>query len=140
MADVSAIFIQRGPPPARKQTDLCLKYTHDHRLPMIAIVPHWAAQDAVRMVKAGAVNTIVTAFDSRVARQLAEDLDGDGCVIYVHPVPTTIPRRSTLPALSDLIRRWHRAGRTPRQIARDIGSETTDVSEVLRRMDDGASG
>src|SRR5215471_14312237 len=104
MADVSAIFIQRGP-PAKKQTDLCLQYIREQHLPMIAIVPYWAPGDAVRMAEAGRINIVVTAFDSKAARQLAEELDDHAQVIYVHPEPTAIPprRRSTLPALADLI-------------------------------------
>jgi hypothetical protein len=144
MGDVSAIFIQRGAPKG-KQTDVCLAYTAANRLPMIAIVPYWAADEAVAMVKSGQVNTIITAFDSRAARHLADQVDGHGQVVYVHPEPGTIvpepprpPRRSAMPAsVADLICRWHRAGRTASQIAHDLESKTSDVADVIRRADDG---
>lgn len=140
MGDSSAIFVQKGI-SGGKQTTLCLWYTTSQRLPMLAIVPWWATGDAVRLVKDGRVNTIVTAFDSKTVQKLAEDIDGYGQVVFVHPQPHVIvpAHHSSLPLIADLIRRWHRAGRRPEDIARDIGSETTDVRAILRK-DDGTPG
>jgi hypothetical protein len=135
LGDLAAIYIQRGA-PAGKQTTACLQYARTEHLPMISIVPYYALDEAVRMVKDRIVNVIIVAFDSRVARQLAvatEEFGGQ--VVFVHPTPGTIhpPRPSTLPDMDALILRWWDAGRTAHEIAQDIGGETTDVAAVLRR-------
>jgi hypothetical protein len=98
---------------------------------MISIVPYYAIDEAVQMVKDRIVNVIIVGFDSRVARQLAVATDEfGGQVVYVHPTPTTIhpPRPSSLPDMDALILRWWDAGRTAHEIAQDIGGETTDVA------------
>jgi hypothetical protein len=135
MGDVSAIFIQRGQVSVAKQTAACLTYIKIEKLPLYAIVPYWAPDDAVQMVKNGTVTTIVTAFDSRAAQQLAADIDGAGQVVYIHPTPTAIqpPRTSTLPAIGELIVRWFRSGRSVPEITRDVGATTIDVRNVLRK-------
>lgn len=135
MGDIAAIYVQRGA-PAGKQTTACLQYARTERVPMISIVPYYAMDQAVQMVRDRIVNVIIVGFDSRVARQLAMELDEyGGQVIFVHPTPTTIhpPRSSSLPDMDALILRWFDAGRTAHEIAQDIGSETTDVRAVLRR-------
>lgn len=103
---------------------------------MRSIVPYFAMQQAVTMVKDRIVNMIVVAYDSKAARQLAIAVaEFGGHVVFVHPVPTTIhpPHVSTLPDMEGLIFRWFDAGRTEHEIAQDLQSETTDVRAVLRR-------
>jgi hypothetical protein len=136
LTDKTAIFVQAGSTPAKKQTDACLLYAISNHLPMVAIIPPWVPGDAVAMCRSGEISTVITAFDSRAARQLAADIDGFGQVIYVHPEPGVIvppARRSTVPDMDALILRWHRAGRTPHQIAAELESDTTDVRAILRR-------
>lgn len=135
MGEVSAIFVQRGPVSVQKQTAACLAFIRSERLSLFAIVPYWAPGDAVQMVKSGTVTTIVTAFDSRAAQALASEIDDAGRVVFLHPTPTAIepPRMSSLPAIGELIVRWFRSGRSVREITRDVGGETIDVREVLRK-------
>ena len=133
--DKAAIYIQRGE-PADKQAKACLEYVRIQRLPMESIVPYYAMDQAVRMVRDRIVNTIIVAFESRAVRQLASEIDEyRGQVIFVHPTPRVIrvPRASTLPDMDEMILRWWDAGRTPHEIAQDLGGETTDVRAVLRR-------
>lgn len=135
MGTGAAIFVQRGHVSVAKQTAACLAFIRLERLSLFAIVPYWAPEDAVQMVRTGTVTTIVTAFDSRAAQTLAADIDGDGQVVYIHPAPTVIhpPRLSSLPAIGELIVRWFRSGRTVGEITRDVGGETVDVRDVLRK-------
>lgn len=133
MGTRAAIFIQRGA-PRDKQEQLCLDHIEAEHWELLGIVPHSAARDAVVLVSAGAVDVIVTAINSRAAQHMAADLGRDGRVVYVHPVPTEIEPRSTLPAsLADLILRWWHRGRTVSQIALDVGSDTCDVRSIIRR-------
>lgn len=135
VGDRAAIFVQRGRPSARQQTDACLAYLRTADLPLHAIVPYWAPGDAVTMARNGEIAAIVTAFDSAVVRQLAEDIDGHGQVLFVHPAPTVIvpAPRGSVPLVGDLIMRWTRRGKSVRDIADDIGSTTQDVRDILRR-------
>jgi hypothetical protein len=135
LGDIAAIYIQRGP-SAGQQTTACWAYAQAEHLPMRTIVPYFAMEQAVRMIRDRIVNVIITAFDSRAVRQLASEIEPlGGQVIFVHPVPTTIhpPHASSLPDMAGLILRWWDAGRTAHEIAQDIGSETTDVRAVLRK-------
>lgn len=135
MGDAAAIYIQRGP-SAGQQTKACWAYAEREHLPMRTIIPYYAMEQAVRMVKDRIVNVIIVAFDSKGVRQLAVALEEfGGQVIFVHPAPTTIhpPRHSSLPDMDGLILRWWDAGRTAHEIARDVGAETTDVAAILRK-------
>lgn len=129
----AAIFIQRGA-PERKQEELCLGHIEAERWQLMGIVPHSAARDAAVLVSAGVVDVVVTAFDSHAAQTLAADIAPRGKVVFVHPQPTEIKPRSSLPSIAGLIIRWFRQGRTAKDIAREVGSDTTDVREILRRM------
>lgn len=135
MGASTAIFIQRGPVSVARQTAACLAFIKSERLSLFAIVPYWAPEDAVQMVRSGTVSTIVTAFDSRATQTLAADIDGAGQVVYIHPTPTVVhpPRLSSIPAIGELIVRWFRSGRTVREITHDVGGETVDVRDVLRK-------
>jgi hypothetical protein len=129
----SAIFIQHGV-PAQKQADACLDYATTEHWVMRHYVPYWAPEDAVNLAKSGAVDVILTAFDSPAVRQLAEDVDGHGRVMYVHPEPTVVEPRRSLPAsVVDLILRWARRGKSVEQIAADVDGDTSDIRELLRR-------
>lgn len=135
LGDAAAIYVQRGE-PAGKQTTACLRYALSEHLPMRTIIPPQAMDQAVQMVKDRTVNVIIVAFDSKMARQLAVDVEEfGGLVVYVHPVATTIhpPKHSSVPAMDVLILRWYDAGRTPHEIAEELNADTTDVRAILRR-------
>lgn len=133
MGTNSAIFIQRGT-PAAKQVDACLAYTEGEHWGMRHYVPHWAADDAVRLVRDGVVDVIVAAFDSKQLRDLAADVGAAGRVMFIHPSPTVIepPPPRLLPGVRALIVRWWRGGRSVQRIAADVEQETGEIRNVLR--------
>lgn len=129
----AAIFVQRGA-PAEKQQVACIDYALGQHWSVLAIVPHWHPDDAVTLAKAGRIDHVVAAFDSKAVQQLAADVDGDAEVVVVHPAPRVIePPKHKLGTLGELILRWFRAGRTVREIATEIDGDTGDVRELLRR-------
>lgn len=130
----AAIFVQRGALDG-KQQKVCLEYIDRQHWSMLHVVPYWAPEDAVSLVRDGTVDVIVTAFDSQAARALAADLGPHGRVLFVHPAPTVIEitARLRVASLVDLILRWRSKGRTIEEIAEDIDGETTDVRAILRR-------
>lgn len=133
MGTRAAMFIQRG--VARdKQEAALLQFILDRRMSMLHRVPWWRPEDAATLVQAGTVGVIVAAFDSKAVHQLAAEIGTAGKVIVIRPEPRVVePPRQKLGTLSDLILRWWRGGRSVREIAVDIGGETTDVRQVLRR-------
>jgi hypothetical protein len=132
MGSRAAIFIQRGAPQTKQQR-LCLDYIEEEHWQLVGMVPPSGARDAAALVSAGVVDVIITAFDSPAAQALATLVGPCGMVMFVHPLPTCIKVKSILPTLAELIVRWFRHGRTVRQIADEVGSDTSDVREVLRR-------
>lgn len=137
----SAIFIQRGVPYDKQQL-ACVTYVDEQRLAMLALVPHWAPQDAVAMARDGEVTAIVTAFESRAATALAADVAPYGAtVVVVHPEPHVLqpPQRPAEHSpvfglrLVEVVQRWWRGGRSVQMIAEDIGTDTTDVRAILRQ-------
>lgn len=133
MGTRAAIFVQGGA-PGRKQERMCLRQIEAEHWELMGIVPQSAPRDAVVLVSAGVVDVIVTAFDSPAAQRLAADIGPRGQVVYVHPQPGVIVPKSSLPAsLADLIMRWWHRGRTVTEIAIDVGSETCDVRNIIRR-------
>jgi hypothetical protein len=130
----AAIFTQAGL-PEQKQHQACLDFINANHWQLLHVIPFWAPTDAVKLVAAGVVDVIVAAFNSRTVRRLAESIGNRGQVYYVHPTPTLVsPPPATMPgSLPDLIVRWFRRGRAPRDIAADIGSTTRDVRDILRR-------
>jgi hypothetical protein len=133
MGTRAAILIQRGV-PTDKQTEALLRYVLGERWSMLAIVPWWQPADAVTLVRTGEVDTVVCAFDSKAVRQLAADIGATGTVMVIHPEPKVVePPRGRLGTVADLVLRWWRNGKTVGEIALDVGSDTTDIREVLRR-------
>lgn len=131
----AAIYIQHGAnaPTGDQQLAACIEYCEAARYFLLAIVPA-EADAAARLVECGRVDVIVAGYDSKPVQQLAERLDGAGRVEVVHPEPRVIePPRSGIGTLGELILRWFRRGRSVQQIAREIGGETTDVREILRK-------
>ncbi len=130
----SAIFIQRGV-PAQKQADACLEYTSAERWKMRHYVPYWAPEDAVNLVRTGAVDVVVTAYDSPEVRRLAQEVGAAGRVLFVHPRPTVVePTHRSLPAsLGDLVLRWFRRGRSVEEIAAEVDGDTSDIRDLLRQ-------
>lgn len=131
MGSRAVVYIQRGP-TVKQQTTECLEYAAAEDLEVFALAPWWAPQDAVNLVRSGACDVVLVAFESRAAHELAGQLDR-GQVIRVHPVPKVIaPPKVGLPSLADLILRWRRKGRTVEEIARDIGESTGEIRSILR--------
>jgi hypothetical protein len=130
----AAIFIQHGV-EIRKQAAACIQFIDEQRWSMLHVVPSHAPEDAVRLVEAGTVQVVVTAYDSRAAQALAADIGDRGRVLFVHPEPTTIEPPKPLPprSLVRLILRWVRRGRTVEEIAEDLEQDTGDIREVIRR-------
>lgn len=135
MGTRSAIFIQRGV-EVRKQTAACIRYIESEHWSMLHVVPYHAPHDAVRLVRDGTVDVVVTAYDSRAAQALAADIGHAGRVIFVHPNPTEIPPppRKLRSGVTELILRWWRRGdRSVADIAADVETDTTEIREILRR-------
>jgi hypothetical protein len=133
MGTKAAIFIQRGA-PEEKQQRVCLAYVEEMRWSMLDLIPHWAPEDAVTLVRRGVVDVIVTAFDSKAAHLMAAEIAPTGRVVYVHPEPTEIHSPAHRPrTIVDLILRWRRRGRTVEEIAEEIDGETKDVRDILRK-------
>jgi hypothetical protein len=133
MGTKAAIFIQRGAPEAKQQR-VCLAYVDEMRWSMLDLVPHWAPEAAVALVRRGVVDVIVTAFDSKAAHLLAAEIAPIGRVVYVHPEPTEIQPPAHRPlTIVDLILRWRRRGRSVEEIAQEIDGEATDVRAILRK-------
>lgn len=133
MPNRAVIFVQKGA-PAEKQTTACLKYVLNQRWSMLAIVPYWQPGDAVKLVRAGRVDTVVAAFDSKAVQQLAVEIDGDAEVMVIHPEPKLVePPKQRIGTISDLILRWFRRGKTVQQIAIEEDWNTSDVRAILRR-------
>jgi hypothetical protein len=136
MGTRAAIFIQRGV-EVRKQAAACMDYIDQERWSMLHVVPYYAPDDAMRLVHDGTVDVIVTAYDSRAVRALAEDIGPDGKVMFIHPAPTVVEverRHGTLPTLGDLLRRWLRRGMSVKEMADEIDGDTADIREILRKM------
>lgn len=133
----SAIFIQRGVEP-RKQVAACMEYISQERWGMLHVVPYHAPDAAVRLIRDGAVDVIVAAFDSRAVRALAADVGQAGRVMYVHPTPAVVEpprlRHPSLPTLPELLRRWLRRGKSVEEIAGELDGDTGDIREIIRRM------
>lgn len=128
----AAIFVQRGPLD-RKQETACLAYCMEQRWSMFGLVPWWAREDAVTMVRTGEVDTILVAYDSNVAQQLADDIGSAGRVVVVHPHPHELhPRRVWPSVLVDLVVRWSHRGRPVKEIAEDLDTPTGEVRAILR--------
>jgi hypothetical protein len=131
----AAIFTQTGTSEP-KQHQACLDFIYQQQWILLHVVPASAPSDAVELVRAGLIDVVVAAFASKAVTQLAEAIDGRGKVYFVHPVPTLVePAPAKMPgSLTELIVRWFRGGRSPKQIAADIGSRTCDVRDILRRF------
>lgn len=129
----AVFFTQRGHP--EKQQRMCLGFCDRQRWQIAHIIPWYAERDAVRLVREGQVDVIVAAVNSAEVRRLAADIGDRGKVVYVHPKPTVVrqPDRATPATVPELIVRWFRRGRAPKEIALDIGSTTRDVRDILRR-------
>lgn len=136
MGSRAAIFIQRGV-DVQKQAAACLAFISEQRWNMLHMVPYWAPHDAIRLVQEGAVDVVVTAFDSEAAQAIAADVAGAGQVIYVHPRPTTIdPPPSTVGFPRELVRlvlRWARRGVKVEEIADRLEEDTGVIRRVIRR-------
>lgn len=139
MGDRAVILLQRGA-AWDKQIAACLEWIEQQRIPWQSVIPHGAPNEAVRLVRSGDVDTVVMAYDSRVAFAVAADIQGHGRVVVVRPEPHEIPGpdpapepKKGLPSLVDLILRWTGKGRTVEEIAADIDGDTTDVRAILRR-------
>jgi hypothetical protein len=127
------MFVQRGA-PSDKQEAALLGFILSRHMAFMHLVPHWRPQDAVTLVLSGTVTAIVAAFNSRAVQKLAADIGDAGEVIVIRPEPMVVePPKRKLGTLGDLIVRWRRAGKSVRDIAVDIGSETTDIRAVLRK-------
>jgi hypothetical protein len=133
MATRAVIFVQRGA-SVDKQTTACLRYVLGEHWSMLAIVPFWRPEDAVKLVRDQRIDRIVAAFDSKAVQHLAVEVDGEAEVVVVHPEPRVIePAKRKLGTLGDLIVRWFRRGKTVAEIAADIDGDTTDVRAILRK-------
>lgn len=129
----AAVFIQRGV-PRDKQEEPLLQFIRERHMSMLHRVPWWRPEDAVTLVQAGTVGVVLAAFDSKAVQQLAAAIGDAGKVVVVHPEPRVIePPRGRLVTVADLILRWFRGGRSVKDIAADIGGETTDVRQILRK-------
>lgn len=95
---------------------------HDFEILGAARTPESAAQ----AVAAGISHTVVAATDPRNGLRSMVGVAG-GEMLFVR-------ERSRTPTLRDFLGRAVQTGRTPSQIARLIGSETTDISELLHRL------
>jgi len=95
---------------------------HDFEICGSARTPESAAQ----AVAAGISQTVVAATDPRNGLRSMVGVAG-GEVVFVR-------ERSRTPTLREFLGRAVNGGRTPSQIARLIGSETTDISELLNRL------
>jgi hypothetical protein len=135
MGSRAAIFVQRGF-PADRQTTMCLRYAvEEQHYTLLAIVPHWAPEDACKLVRDGTVDVVVAAFDSKAVTQLAADLPPAGRVEVVHPRPHVVERpHHRLGSVADLVVRWWNRGRCVRQIADDLDEPTGEVRDLLRRL------
>jgi hypothetical protein len=136
-----AILIQRGALNSQ-QEQACLDYLAVEHWSMESLVPYWAVDDAVALVRSGVVDRIVAAFDSPMLRQLAADIGAAGRVVFVHPAPTTIePVQRSLPdSIVDLIRRWRRRGKSIKEIAADVEGDTGDIRAILRDLGEEPTG
>jgi hypothetical protein len=128
------IFLQRGI-SERKQEQACLAFCDEQRWRLEHVVPWFAPRDAVKLVRAGLVEVVLAAFASPEVRRLAGDIGDAARVVVVHPRPAVVepPARSVPASLAELVVRWFRRGRTPREIAFDLESSTRDVRDILRR-------
>lgn len=134
MGDRAAIYVLRAF-PADRQTAACSHYITEEHWTLWAIVPPWAPGDAVALARDGTVSVVVAAFDSRAVEQLAADLPPTCRVEVVHPTPHVVePPRHRLGSVEELVGRWFRHGRPPKQIAHDLDENTEEINDVLRRL------
>ena|SRR5690348_10347303 len=107
-----------------KQERAILGFCAEHHLSILCSVT--SPEAAAQAVHGGISGTVVAATDPRNGLRSLVGLAG-GEVRFVR-------ERSRLPTLRDFLGRAVKAGRTPSDIARAIGSETTDISELLKRL------
>jgi hypothetical protein len=128
----AAIYFQRGI-CERKQEQACLEYIDEQRWAMTHVVPYWSADAAVALVLVGCVGVIVAAYYRKELEVIAADIAGRGQVVYVHPTPTVVRPPRRILSVVDLVLKWHGHGRTPREIAVDLDTDSTDIRAILRR-------
>lgn len=129
----SAIYLQRGVPDA-KQWALCLGYITEQHWTLLYLIPWYAPHDAVTLIRADVIDTVVCAAGTKPAHQLANDVGPAGRVVYVHPHPTVMePYHRRARTVDDLILRWSADGQDVDEIARLTGEDTTNIEALLRR-------
>lgn len=135
----AAILIQRASAGSERQADICAPYCLEHRIAIQTIVPHWAIDQAAQLVRDRLVDVVVVAFEGRgLTEMIAAVADAGGKVIAIHPKPRELapPRRhfGAVRLVSELIGRLYRKGRTVREIAELVDSDTTDIRSALARL------
>lgn len=141
MGTRAAIFMQRGAPDDRQQK-VCFAYAEQRGYQLPHLFPWFAGDQLVKSVGCGAVDVIITAFDSKNVQQLAADVHPRARVEVVHPKPHVVepppPRHAR--SITDLIVRWRRRGKNVPEIAMDIEEDTAYVRRILRSAGEDTGG
>jgi hypothetical protein len=109
---------------AERQHRHIIEYCEDRDLNVTSICESPAA--AAEAVRGGIAQVVVAARDPRNGLRHAVTIAG-GRVELVRD-------HNRLPSLRDFLARALRRGRTPHDIASGVGDETTDIAELLKRL------
>lgn len=134
----AAILIQRGGAAPDRQADICGPYCLENHY-SATIVPYWAPEQALQLVRDGLVDIVVVAYENRALTELVGEIaEAGGQTIAVHPEPRVLepPPRRLAPTrwVTQMVARWHHKGMKARQIADLLGEDTTEVQAVLLRI------
>ena len=121
---VRAVMYVRPGPTADKQRVMIIRMCEQRGFAVESECNH--PDDCARLVADAIVDLVVASHDAHDGLTSAVR-DVGGRVEYAR-------RTRRLPTMTALLRRWHRQGRKPEEIAGLIGTDTIEIRQVMRRM------